>query len=589
MRITIRSILVALLVVSAVSAAVIIISALNISEDRPAGAAPPHRSSWSRYLNIWRPLFHKQWRITAYANDTDPLAEHFAPHLNWTVPDVWSVEEIEELFLSSYTEYRAFLDRQSKTYEDAVRAYKKRYRRDPPPGFRRWFTYAKGMDCLVIDDYDVIEESLAPFRGLPRASLEQRMQEIRLLDTEKRIAGVNITGGLLRTSSNSLWQLVDLGGFMHSLPELRFLVNEWDEPFVIPQEKDTERPVEFFEAAKVPWWPKIVDQCAWEGRKVGGGWKNSGRFITSIADAKAALDVCAHPEYEGTHGFLNAPVSFTGTRQLVPIMSTQKLSVFKDILIPSSSPFHPEFLENEGVQPFESKKKVLYWRGSPTGGHLDPTNVLKSHRVRLALMSQTHGDLIDAKLTTYFGDDDVQAIQKDVFGETKIVDKMEENNYGYLMDMDGNGQSGRFYRLLRSKAVVFKSTIFQQWHDDRLFPWVHYVPVKLGMPELVEVLSWLARTERGEGISKRIAEESDWWARQALRVEDAEVYMYRLLLEYAALFRDPGAHISDYMRVPSDLILLDYTMSRKSSRDGAAIIIKQSHRTGEPSKLERIA
>ncbi|KAF3924031.1 hypothetical protein ABW21_db0206264 [Orbilia brochopaga] len=540
MRLGARSALRALLALSVVTGALVVISALNFKEDVATNAWLPERSSWLRYLNIFKPVYHKQWRIPAYPlNNTDPLSAHFAPHVNWTKPDVWSIELFEELFLSSYTAYRAFLARQSKTYDEAVSNYKERYSRAPPPGFKEWFRYAEAMGCLVIDDYDVIEESIAPFRGLPRALLELRMREVRELDQGERLGYMGISGKLSQTSGNSLWQLVSLKGFSPRLPDLRFLLNGWDEPFVIPRERnDLTEPVQFFRAAKMPWWPEIVDQCNWEHRKVGTGDKKHGRFITSIAEAKAALDICTHPEYEGTHGFINAPVSLTGTRQLVPIMSTQKLSIFKDILIPSSSPFHSTFLQNTGVRPFESKEKVLYWRGSPTGGHLDTTNVMKSHRVRLALMSLTYPDLIDAKLTTYFGDEPVLKLFQDVFGEATRADKSEENRYGYLMDMDGNGQSGRFYRLLRSKAVVFKSTIFQQWHDDRLFPWVHYVPVQLGMSELMEELTWLARTERGEEISRRIAEESDWWARRALRPEDAEVYMYRLLLEYAALFRD---------------------------------------------------
>ncbi|KAJ6259319.1 Beta-1,2-xylosyltransferase [Drechslerella dactyloides] len=540
MRITVRTTFLALVGFSVFSVIATFISLLNAREDgtqEPPLSLPRQRLGWLRYLNVFRLLSHRRWRIPGYAlNEADPLSEHFAPHANWTVPDRWSIEEFEELFLNSYNEYRAFLSRQSETYEEAVRNYKKRYSRDPPPGFEGWFDYAKGMRSLVIDDYDTIEESLAPYRVLPRHVLERRMYELRDHDPKGRIAEVNITNGAVRTFGGSLWQLLDLKGFVKALPDLSFLMNGWDEPFVIPQEKDTSPLVEFFEAAKVPWWPKIVEQCAWEGREMGSGRRNFGRFITSMADAKAALDVCAHPEYEGTHGFLNAPVSFTGTRQLVPIMSMQKLSVFKDLLMPSASPFHPDFLLNDGVRPFDSKKKVLFWRGSPTGGHLDVQNILKSHRVRLALLSQDHQGLIDAKLTIYFGDEDVRRKQEETFGDTSRADKGEENNYGYLMDMDGNGQSGRFYRLLRSKAVVFKSTIFQQWHDDRLFPWVHYVPVQLGMPELVEELTWLARTERGEEISRRIAEESDWWARRALRVEDAEIYMYRLLLEFASLF-----------------------------------------------------
>jgi len=40
------------------------------------------------------------------------------------------------------------------------------------------------------------------------------------------------------------------------------------------------------------------------------------------------------------------------------------------------------------------------------------------------------------------------------------------------MDVDGNGWSGRFHRLMSTKSVVLKSTIFPEWYTERIMPWV---------------------------------------------------------------------------------------------------------------------
>jgi hypothetical protein len=38
--------------------------------------------------------------------------------------------------------------------------------------------------------------------------------------------------------------------------------------------------------------------------------------------------------------------------------------------------------------------------------------------------------------------------------------------YKLNFDLDGNAFSGRFYRLLLSKVVPLKQTVFKKWHDD---------------------------------------------------------------------------------------------------------------------------
>jgi len=49
-----------------------------------------------------------------------------------------------------------------------------------------------------------------------------------------------------------------------------------------------------------------------------------------------------------------------------------------------------------------------------------------------------------------------------------------------MLDVDGNGWSSRFHRLLISGSMVIKSTIYPEWHSDWLTPWVHYVVGRLG-------------------------------------------------------------------------------------------------------------
>jgi len=118
------------------------------------------------------------------------------------------------------------------------------------------------------------------------------------------------------------------------------------------------------------------------------------------------------------------------------------------------------------------------------------------------------------------------------FGEAQP--QPDSFGYRFVFDADGQGLSGRYYRLLRSRSVVFKQTMLHESHDDRLVPWLHYVPISLGMAELPETLRFLTSDE-GQAIARDIAEAGRDWTERALREDDAMLTWFRILLEYARL------------------------------------------------------
>jgi hypothetical protein len=101
------------------------------------------------------------------------------------------------------------------------------------------------------------------------------------------------------------------------------------------------------------------------------------------------------------------------------------------------------------------------------------------------------------------------------------------------MDVDGNSFSARFYRLLGSRSVVLKQTLFEEWHDDRLVPWVHYIPVSMNMHELPEVVRWLALTPEGHRAAEEMAGRGREWRERSLGSEHRRIWLWRCVLEYA--------------------------------------------------------
>ncbi|KAJ7840826.1 glycosyl transferase family 90-domain-containing protein [Mycena olivaceomarginata] len=102
--------------------------------------------------------------------------------------------------------------------------------------------------------------------------------------------------------------------------------------------------------------------------------------------------------------------------------------------------------------------------------------------------------------------------------------------YKYVIDVDGNGWSSRFKRLMNSGSLIFKATTYPEWFTDRLAPWVHYVPIQNSYTDLMDALVFFRAHDKA---AARIAAAGREWSRRYWRREDMVAYMYRLFLEYA--------------------------------------------------------
>lgn len=96
---------------------------------------------------------------------------------------------------------------------------------------------------------------------------------------------------------------------------------------------------------------------------------------------------------------------------------------------------------------------------------------------------------------------------------------------------------GRFRSLLLSGSVVIKDTIFREWHDTRLVPWIHYVPHRgIYGQDLWSIVRYFLGDCDGsndhDSDGKRISLAARERAQTVLRKVDVQLYFIRLLLEW---------------------------------------------------------
>jgi len=341
---------------------------------------------------------------------------------------------------------------------------------------------------------------------------------------------------------------------------------------------------------------------------------SNGQFLSNW---EAALDQCHQPDLFNLHEFYTLPHQEGLFQDLLPLFSTAKTDNFNDVLVPNPGDAKKTAQWNElaNAQPDQFSKAVdlVSWQGDLGDVRLLTNKAHHgSHRNRLLhmLRNATRADTVAFLVgwKGYDGDDApryfhheevptknangvlpfvVDLANKDgcttelcqlleaEFGspsgdgktrkqEEAHKDDTEDNHrYKIILDtQDGplgsaqsTPQSPSFLRALYSPAKVpILSSIFREWHTERLIPWAHFIPLDIRYHALHSTVAYfVGLTGRGPlngrmrsagdmdaqtEDAKWIAVEGSRWARQALRREDMEVYMFRLLLEWGRVISD---------------------------------------------------
>ncbi|KAF4334240.1 beta-1 2-xylosyltransferase 1 [Fusarium beomiforme] len=525
-----------------------------------------------------RAAHHTSWNLpTMMATFANTIAIH---HAQRSAP-MFTPEQphpVEALFNRAKEEFQDRSSRQSSTFEAASNEYRNRYGIDPPPGFKEWYDAAISNDSPLIDEFDTIYQGLSPFWGLRGSQVRDTMIRTKNLPGSDlwlcTFAGIKSTTQCShshRTFDRHISRMFNniLANFT-KIPDVMFLVNHIDEPRVLyqPSSKasyDHGWKTSVQDRGRKPIWDLLTENCD-STKKGTHAWDNVNGFgLPFVANTSFAQDLCQHPDYSATHGFMMSPVSFRPIHGLVPVFSTGKVSSMGDILIPSPAYNEEEFLYEESKDvDWERKRNNLYWAGSTTGGFALGTQWQLFHRQRFVELTQNlrkdkgyhylrvkdgvvqkfkssflNGRLFDVAFTRIFQCHRKACRDQDAYFNAKTwVDKDEALKSKLAFDIDGNGISGRYYKLLASNSVPIKQTLLQEWHDDRLIPWLHYIPISQSMDELPELVFYLTSTPSGKEVAKRIAEQGREWYSRAFREVDMGLYVYRLLLEMARL-QDP--------------------------------------------------
>ncbi|KAI1418902.1 hypothetical protein F5Y12DRAFT_371631 [Xylaria sp. FL1777] len=483
---------------------------------------------------------------------------------------------VEILIREANANFEALLGNQTNTYSAAYAEYQRRYGFDPPHGFADWYEFAQLHQSPIIDEFDMISEGIAPFLKLSGQEVLEIMSQA-YDEPDHELWSCAMSGQPAKTQCSHHGRENDRNNaqffdrITENIPvkfDMKFLLNHLDEPTVIvpPSLQQATKPIITNWGGRRAW-EALAKFCSFKTKTRNLGQKPliETYGLPFVTDRKSAMDVCEHTEYSETHGLLAAPESLRLTEGLVPVLSNGAPSMMGDILYPSTAYVEEDRFRYHGEHDvdWDEKQNNLYWAGSTTGGHARAAQWQRLHRQRFVELAQNlkrrtfsylrekdgvirrvassflNGRLYDVAFANVL-QCDAKACkeQRQYFTSKPWASGDRPFRSRLVFDLDGNGISGRYYKLLASKSLPLKQTIIREWHDERLLPWVHYIPVSQSMEELPELVFYLTSTESGQRRAKEIAERGQRWFSRAFREVDIVIYMYRLLLELARL-QDP--------------------------------------------------
>lgn len=198
-----------------------------------------------------------------------------------------------------------------------------------------------------------------------------------------------------------------------------------------------------------------------------------------------------------------------------PILSMCSSDKFADVAIPTHEDW-ARIKSNEGIyfpqkcrnysfkfnHKWETKKSMAVFRGANTGCGFNEHN---NTRLKLASLGALHPQLLNVGLTNWNlrirKVKGYEYLQIPDVGNLSLVAKLspeEQSNYKYLINVDGHVSAFRLSLELSMGCCILmveSTEKWKMWFSDLLEPYVHYVPIKANLMDLIDQLKWCLKND----------------------------------------------------------------------------------------------
>ncbi|PBP24926.1 capsule associated protein [Diplocarpon rosae] len=356
-------------------------------------------------------------------NDARPVALPF--------PEQEDSHPVLALIGHAERHFEQVLAKETLTLTAAARRYRERRGRQPPPGFDKWWKYAKQNNAIIIEDFwDQIYHDLNPLWALDQ---EDMLRDVRAQTDQMKIRKGNVT----RETDHfwmPIWQDL-IQSVAADLPDMDLAMNTMDEPRMwVPVEKmdgytemersgrrilegedltdhfspfvernESEAVPEFPWDTSAPIWPRVTVPCPPDSPARTYPAQTSysqppnmtlahigpHTYKGYVSNYTLSMSICHQPDLQGLHGFFIESISISTTDKLFPMFSGSKLAEGSEILVPPTMYYKGDerfTSKDNAAVPWDKKTSTLVWRGLASGGRNKAENWKGFHRHRLVSM-----------------------------------------------------------------------------------------------------------------------------------------------------------------------------------------------------------
>lgn len=187
----------------------------------------------------------------------------------------------------------------------------------------------------------------------------------------------------------------------------------------------------------------------------------------------------------------------------------------------------PDFIydcwKEAGIQDYEEKKISMYEAGKESYkiNKIGWIGSITSNKRKEVHEFSRNTDFLDIKITHF------QKKGQQYIANNFLTLEQQVKEWKYLLDIEGNGYSGRLKLLIGSQRPVFLvDRIYKEFYHQFMKPWVHYIPVKNDLSDFKENFDIV---EKDLKLYERIVLESTKFSTQFLTREFAKQYWVQLL------------------------------------------------------------
>ena len=280
--------------------------------------------------------------------------------------------------------------------------------------------------------------------------------------------------------------------------------------------------------------------------------------------------------YNNIWGSKNLKLLSNNYQTYCPILSGSSSDRYADILLPTWDDWaRVESYEEKWYKgtckdytfnfntSWESKKPTAVFRGSTTGsGVTTDTNM----RLKASLLSHSKKDnsdnYLDAGITKwnlrprkhekseYLETID---ISKFPFGLVDYLTPEEQSNYKYILNIDGHVSAYRLsIELSMNSVVLLVDSEWKLWFSYMLEPYVHYIPIKSDLSDLIEQVKWCRNNDKK---CKEISKKSKEFYKIYLQKDGIFDYLQKILVDIKNF---NGSYLFNTESLTDTLIRIEY-------------------------------